>query len=154
MEDTSGIVAREVAFLNRAVQLGFASGRVIAVSFPDSPPADADDEHPLLEEITAYFEGEDIDFSGWEVALTMPTDRRDVLETLRSIPYGEGVSVEQLTRMTPGLDPERGEDVSLVRTSLAENPVPLLVPDHRVADGPSGAPPAVEQQLCSIEGLA
>ncbi|WP_136689847.1 MGMT family protein [Halorhabdus amylolytica] len=153
MDETSGIVALEVAFLNRAVQLGIASGRVIDVSFPDSTPEDADDESPLFEEITAYFEGAEIDFASVEVGLTMATDRREVLETLRSVPYGEEINVEQLTRMTPGLDPEREEDVSLVRTALAENPVPLFVPDHRVRDGPSGAPPAVEQQLRSIEGL-
>ena len=154
MEDTSGIAAREVAFLDRAVQLGIASDRVIDVSFPSSPPEDADTEHPLLDDIAAYFEGETVEFSDAEVALTMATDRRDVLETLRSIPYGEDVSVEQLTQMTPGLDPDDDDDRSLVRTALAENPVPLLVPDHRVRDGPSGAPPAVEQQLRSIEGLS
>jgi len=153
MDEAAGIFARDVAFLDRAVQLGVASGRVIDVSFPGSTPEDADDKHPLFEEITAYFEGAEIDFTSVEVALTMATDRREILETLRSVPYGEEVSVEQLTRMTPGLDPEREEDRSLVRMALAENPVPLLVPDHRVRDGPSGAPPAVEQQLRSIEGL-
>ncbi|MFB6201610.1 MAG: MGMT family protein [Halorhabdus sp.] len=154
MEETSGIVAREVTFVDRAVQLGIASGRVIAVSFPETPPASAETDHPLLDDIAAYFEGEPIDFADCEVALTMATDQREVLEVVRSVPYGESVSVAQLTRMTPGLDPEREDDVSLVRTALAANPVPLLVPDHRVTDGPSAAPPAVEQQLRSIEGLA
>jgi methylated-DNA-[protein]-cysteine S-methyltransferase len=40
-----------------------------------------------------------------------------------------------------------------VREALAANPVPLLIPDHRVRDGPSGAPPPVEQKLRAVEGL-
>ena len=55
--------------------------------------------------------------------------------------------------MVAGLDPEDDTDRTLVRTALAENPVPLLVPDHRVRDGPSAAPPDVEQKLRSLEGL-
>lgn len=154
MDETSGIVARELPSLERAVQLGIASGRVISVSFPESVPAGSDDDHPVLETIAGYVEGQEVDVSDVEVGLTMATDRRDVLETLRSVPYGESVSVDALTRMTPGLDPGDDGDRSLVRTALAENPVPLLVPDHRVRDGPSGAPPAVEQQFRALEGLA
>ena len=58
-----------------------------------------------------------------------------------------------LAGMTSGLDPTSKDDRDLVRTALAENPVALLVPDHRVRDGPSGAPPIVEQRLRSIESL-
>jgi methylated-DNA-[protein]-cysteine S-methyltransferase len=73
-----------------------------------------------------------------------------VLEALRQVPYGEDVSVERLARMAAGVDPD---DETTVRTALAENPVPLVVGDHRVRDGPSAAPPAVEQRLRSVEGL-
>ncbi|RDZ98709.1 cysteine methyltransferase, partial [Haloferax sp. Atlit-6N] len=37
------------------------------------------------------------------------------------------------------------------RTALAENPVPLFVPDHRVRDAPSGAPASVAERLREIE---
>jgi methylated-DNA-[protein]-cysteine S-methyltransferase len=63
------------------------------------------------------------------------------------------MTVEQVTRATPGLDPDEDADRTLVREALAENPAPLLIPDHRVRDGPSAAPAAIEQKLRAVEGL-
>ncbi|WP_440769809.1 MGMT family protein [Natronorubrum sp. DTA28] len=156
MEDVTdaGIYARESSYLDRYVQLGAASGRVLSVSFPDLPDEEAQDDHPVLEQIFEYLDGlEEVHFDELQVALTVPTDQRAVLEQVRSIPYGEQVSVDALARMTPELDPEDEDDLILVRTALDENPTPLLIPDHRVRDGPSAAPPAVEQKLRSLEGL-
>ena len=152
-EAESGIYARESAYLERYVQVGVASGRVLSVAFPTAPEADAGESLPLLDRIDAYLEGQVVDFDDVAVAMTMPTDQGDVLEAVRSIPYGEDVSVEQVARMTPGLDPESEDDHQLIRTALAGNPAPLIVPDHRVRDGPSAAPPEVEQRLRSLEGI-
>ncbi|MFB6183177.1 MAG: MGMT family protein, partial [Haloarculaceae archaeon] len=143
MQD-AGIYARHSPYLDRYVQFGVAQGKVISVSFPEHPDEGAVEEHPLLDRIEAYLEGEPTDFDDVEVALTVPTDQRIVLERLRTVPYGENATVEQLARMTPAFDPEDDDDCQQVRTALAENPVPLLIPDHRVRDGPSAAPPAVE----------
>ncbi|QGN07527.1 methylated-DNA--[protein]-cysteine S-methyltransferase [Halorhabdus sp. CBA1104] len=153
MDETAGIYARDVPALDRAVQVGIASGRVISLSFPMDPPPDADQAHDVLDQIDAYLDGEAVSFRDIEVALTMATEQRDVLERVRDVPYGETITVEALARMTPGLDPDSDDARGVVRTALAENPVPLLVPDHRVRDGPSTAPPPVEQQLRVIEGL-
>lgn len=153
MEDVAGIFARESPYLDCYVQLGVASGRVISVSFPGAPEDNAEADHPLLDRIEAYLEGEVDEFDDVTVALTVPTDRRAVLEATRSLPYGEQVSVEELARMTAGLDGGDEAAHETVRTALADNPAPLLVPDHRVRDGPSGAPPEVEQRLRSLEGL-
>lgn len=151
--DDAGIYARESAYLDRYVQVGYASGKVLSVSFPAEPDEAAEPDHPLLDRIDAYLEGDVIDFTDVEVALTLPTDRRTVLEKVREIPYGKQVSVEKLAAMTPGLNPDEMDDCQLVRTALDENPAPLLIPDHRVRDGPSAAPPEVEQRLRSLEGL-
>lgn len=148
-----GIYARESPVLDRFVQLGYASGKVLSVSFPRDEPDDAEPDHPLLDRTSAYLDGQRESFADVEVALTVPTDRRTVLETVREIPYGEDVSVAQLARMTPGLDAEDEADQQLVRTALADNPAPLLVPDHRVRDGPSAAPADVATTLRSLEGL-
>jgi methylated-DNA-[protein]-cysteine S-methyltransferase len=148
----TGIYARESATLDRYVQVGVASGRVLSVEFPGSPDADAVEDLPLLDRIDACLEGEREDFADVDVAMTMPTDRRDVLQAVRGVRYGEQLSVAELAGMTPGLDGDDGER-QLVRTALAENPAPLLIPDHRVRDGPGAAPPAVEQRLRSVEGL-
>lgn len=153
MGETAGIYARKSAYLDRYVQVGLASGRVVSVSFPETPDEEAvEGDHALLDRIDAYLEGNADDFADVEVGITVPTDQRSVLETLRKVGYSDQVSVEQLARMTPGLS-DANEDHQLVRTALDENPVPLVIPDHRVRDGPSGAPPKVEQWLRSLEGL-
>lgn len=150
----AGIYARESAYLERFVQVGVASGRVLRVSFPERPEPEASEDHPLLDRLFTYLDGvEPVGFEDVTVALTLPTDRRGVLEAVRTLPYGESATVSGVAAMTAGLDAEAEADLALVRSALAENPAPILIPDHRVRDGPSAAPPAVEQRLRSLEGL-
>lgn len=154
MEDAAGIYARFSPYLDRYVQIGIAGGKVVHLSFPDDPDENAESEHEILDRIEDYLTGtvED-DFDDVQIALTVPTEQRAVLETVRKIPYGKGMSVDRITRLTSGLDAEESDDLETVRTALAENPVPLLLPDHRVRDGPSAAPPSVEQRLRSLEEI-
>ncbi|MFB6105455.1 MAG: MGMT family protein [Halobacteriaceae archaeon] len=148
---TAGIYARESAYLDRYVQVGVAGDKVVSLSFPEVPDEDATEDSDLLDRIFAYLEGVADDFADVDVGLTVPTDQRRVLEAVRGIPYGEQTAVSEVARMAGlGSDAE-AEDA--VREALDANPVPLLVPDHRVRDGPSAAPPAVEQRLRSLEGL-
>ncbi|MFC7232859.1 MGMT family protein [Saliphagus sp. GCM10025308] len=150
----AGIYAFESTYLERFVQVGIASGRVVSVSFPDQPEENATvGDHPVLDRFAEYLEGlSEVDFADLEVALTVPTDQRSVLEQIRGIPYGENVDVATVARMA-GLDPDDEDDTILVRTALDENPIPIVFPDHRVRDGPSAAPPQVEQKLRSLEEL-
>lgn len=149
----AGIYARESDFLDRYVQVGAAGEKVISLSFPTTPDDDAGEDHPLLDRIDEYLHNEEDDFRDVDVGLTVPTDRRAVLEATREIPYGQQASVEQVANMAAGLDADDEDDVATVREALADNPVPLVIPDHRVRDGPSAAPPEVEQKLRSLEGL-
>jgi methylated-DNA-[protein]-cysteine S-methyltransferase len=152
--ETAGIYAREVEFLERYVQFGEASSRVISVTTPEVPDDDAEGEHELLDRFERYCEGLNEDnFADVEVGMTMPTDQRDVLQALRQVGYGEQVDVKTLANMTPGIDAENDEERITVRQALADNPIPILVPDHRVRDGPSALPPAVEQKLRTLEDL-
>jgi methylated-DNA-[protein]-cysteine S-methyltransferase len=152
-DEAAGIYARESPYLDHYVQLGIAQQRVISVSFPGTPEDDTECDNSLLDRIFAYLEGEQDDFSDIDIGLTVQTDHRSVLEATREIPYGKQFSVERLTRMVPDLDDDDDGDHDVVRTALANNPVPLLVPDHRVRDGPSALPPKIEQRLRSLEGL-
>jgi methylated-DNA-[protein]-cysteine S-methyltransferase len=145
-----GIHARESDYLERCVQIGVAGDRLISVSFPQSAESESED-HDLLDRIFAYLEGREDDFGNVNVVLTVPTDQRAVLEATRGIPHGEQVDVAALARTSAGIDPE--ENVETVRTALAGNPAPLVIPDHRVRDGPSAAPPEVAQRLREVEGL-
>jgi methylated-DNA-[protein]-cysteine S-methyltransferase len=150
----AGIYARESSYLDQYVQIGVASGRVLRVTFPDDPEADATTDHAILDLVFDYLDGiRDVSFADVDVALTLPTDQRSVLENLRSIPYGDSIDVTTLASMTPDLDPNDSDDLALVRTALGNNPAPLLIPDHRVRDGPSAAPPGVEQKFRAIENL-
>ena len=152
--DTAGIYVRESQYLDSFVQIGVAGGRVLSVSFPELPEEDAEDEHPILDRIFEYLQGvTEVEFDDVTVALTIPTDQQRVLEQVQTIPYGEQIGVKALARMTADLDPEDEDDLILVRTALDENPAPLLIPDHRVRDGPSAAPPQIEQKLRSLEEL-
>ncbi len=163
-----GIYAIESSYLERYVQLGIASGRVVSVSFPDHPAetaqllerdsvGDPDDEtpdHPVIDRLFEYLDGvSEVSFTDIEIALTVPTVERAVLEQVRTIPYGESVDVKTIVSMTPELDDDEQSAAIQVRTALDENPIPIVIPDHRVRDGPSAAPPAVEQKLRSLEGL-
>ncbi|WP_200531486.1 MGMT family protein [Halorubrum sp. LN27] len=149
---TSGVFARDVEGIERAVEVGFAGGRVISVSFPATAPDDASADHDLLDRIEAYVGGERDAFDDVETGLTVPTDRRGVLEALETIPYGEEVSVSRLTRLA-ALDADDPEDLELVTDALRENPIPILFPDHRVQGGPYATPGDVREKLRRVEGI-
>ncbi|MFB6161554.1 MAG: MGMT family protein [Haloferacaceae archaeon] len=150
--DETGVFAREFPAIDRTVEVGVAAGRVISVSFSHSPPADADPDHPVLDRIAAALAGDpDADLAGVEVALTVPTDHRRVLEATRQVPRGETATLAQVAHMA-NLDPDDEDDVATVREALAENPVPLLVPDHRVPDVPGATPTDVAEFLRDTEG--
>ncbi|MFC7204336.1 MGMT family protein [Haloferax namakaokahaiae] len=150
--DVAGIYASELPSVGRAVQIGVVSGKLISVTFPESVPDDAEGDHPILDDIVAAIDGEEVDFSSVEIGLTVPTDQRSVLEALRNVPRGKPVEVGLLVRMA-GLDPEDDASARTVTRTLSNNPIPVVVPDHRVMDGPSAAPDEVVQALRRAEGL-
>ena len=152
----AGVYSRELPALDRYVQVGLAQGRVLSVEFPveSGPDAITDQTAELLDRIEAYFAGSREEFDDVPVALTMQTDHRRILETVQTLPYGESTTVEAVARMTPGVDPAGDTDpTGLVRDALTANPAPVLVPDHRVVDGPSVAPAAVVRACRSVEGI-
>jgi len=152
MSNVAGIYGRELRGFDRSLQLGIAQGRVLSVSFPPTVDVDAETEHDLLDRIEGYLSGEEDDFTDVTVALTVPTPQREILQMLRTVPYGDTVSMEQLLRMTPGdHDPEA--ELSTVRNALAGNPAPILIPSHRVSDGPSALPDEIARAVRSVEGI-
>jgi methylated-DNA-[protein]-cysteine S-methyltransferase len=144
-----GLYAREAPTLGRAVQVGMAGERVISVSFPETAPVDAETDHPLLDRVFDYLDGTEDHLDDVGVALTVPTERRAVLDAARNVPYGETVGVTRLARLA-GLDDEDADELEAVRAALRENPVPLFIPDHRI-DGPGATPAAVTERLRHLE---
>ncbi|WP_284014549.1 MGMT family protein [Halobaculum litoreum] len=149
----TGVFGREYPAIDAAVELGTASGRLISVSFPDSVAADAAGDHDLLDRIAAYLAGAEDDFADVPVAITVPTVQRDVLESVRTVPYGDPADLELVVRMTAGLDHEDEADLATAREALRANPIPIVVPDHRVRDAEGATPPAVAARLREIEGF-
>ena len=150
MED-AGIYARESEVLGRPVQIAVASSQVIDVSFPDRIPDDAEPEHAILDRVFDYLDGDEDAFEGVEVAITVPTDQRAVLDAVCQIPYGEVGNTRQVAHMA-NLNPDDEDDAQTVRTALRANPVPIFVPDHRVEDVPGATPSDVAATLRRIEG--
>ena len=153
MDETVGIYVRESSYLDRYVQIGIAQGRIISVDFPTRPGDDVSTEHELLDRVESYLQGARDEFDDVAVALTVPTEQRAVLEAVQQIPYGENATVEQVARLVPGVDANDEDDQLSIREALAENPVPIFIPTHRVRDGPGGAPPDAETKLRTLEGL-
>jgi len=143
---TPGIYARRFDALDTVIQLGIASGQLIDVSFPDELPADADGDHAVFELIEAYLDGDRLALTDVEIALTVPTDQRQVLDALQNVSAGNTVTVERLTKLA-GLDPDSEADRETVREALRENPIPLVIPDHRVRDAEGATPEAVAAAL-------
>lgn len=146
----AGIFARRFEQLGCVIQLGIASGQVINVSFPEAVPADGETDHELLDRIEQYLAGDVGALTDVEYALTLPTDQRAALEALGTIPAGDTVTVSRLARLA-GLDSSRDAVTATVRDALRANPVPLLIPDHRVRDGQGATPPNVAAALRRLE---
>jgi methylated-DNA-[protein]-cysteine S-methyltransferase len=150
MNGATGMYGFTPDILEHAVEIGIASGRVIDVSFPRSLSGDAQDDHPLIDHLVTYFSGEQVTLAEVDIALTVDRDTRRVLETVREISYGETVEAEALLR-SAGFDPEEPADRTTVSTALSKNPVPILIPDHRIR-GFNGAPPSeISRRLRALE---
>ena len=109
----------------------------------------------LQEGIRAYFEGENVSFSR-DIPVVLDgfsAFQRRVLQACRRIGYGERVSYSELARRLgrPGA-------ARAVGNALAKNPVPLIIPCHRVirSDGRIGGFSAIggaalKKKLLSLE---
>ena len=109
---------------------------------------------PLQKQIIAYFEGKPAKFDTPLVLDSLPTFTRKVLAACRKIPSGKTVSYSQLAGMIGKPRASRA-----VGSALARNPIPLIIPCHRVihSDGSLGnfsAPggTATKEMLLTLEG--
>ena len=145
-----GIYARRFDELGTVIQLGVASGQVIDLSFPDTILDDAATDHAVFERIDGYLDGDRLALTDVEIALTVPTDHRQVLDALQKVSAGNTVTVSRLTRLA-GLEEDNEDDQATVREAVRANPMPLLIPDHRVRDTQGATPADVAARLREIE---
>ena len=130
-----------------------SDGRLIMLSFGELLDIDVGKTPLLLEterQIREYFDGKRKQFD-------LPTDiqcdgfRRDVMETMRGIPYGTTMSYGCIAKSCghPGA-------ARAVGTVCRKNPLPIIYPCHRVVPSSGGignysGPPGMKEKLLKIE---
>jgi len=104
-----------------------------------------------------YFQGERVDFSGVPVDLTQQSAFfTQIYEALRRVDYGRTTTYGGLAKEV-GAGPEAARDVG---QAMAANPVPLIIPCHRVlaAGGKTGGFSApggttAKRRMLELEGV-
>lgn len=112
----------------------------------------------IVDQARRYFAGERIDFNaiGLDLSHVEPF-RRAIYEALRKVGFGETVTYGELAKRVGAEEPQAAQDVGV---AMARNPVPLIIPCHRVlaAGGKLGgfsAPGRTEtkQKMLALEGV-
>lgn len=129
-------------------------GTIARLGMADAEPGNAATGHPLLDRVAAHLGTGDDPLADVPVDLSgEPPFHRRVLARLRKVPPGETVTYGDLAA-----EVGRPGGARAVGNAVASNPVPLVVPCHRVvaADGLGGygAGKGVEtkRRLLKIEG--
>lgn len=146
--------ARRTDALDLWILARFHGDELARLGLAEHRPRNAADGHPVLERVARHLEtGDDplrdvpVDLSG------EPPFRRQVLGELRDVPPGETVTYGDLARRVG-----RSGGARAVGNAVAENPVAIVVPCHRVvaADGLGGYSAgdglATKRRLLSVEG--
>jgi methylated-DNA-[protein]-cysteine S-methyltransferase len=91
-------------------------------------PERAELKQRLASELTRYFAGNRVSFSGYKLMLSgLPDFTRQVLQATRRIPYGKLRTYGDIAR-----EIGRPKAARAVGQALKRNPIPLLIPCHRV----------------------
>ena len=112
----------------------------------------------IVEQARRYFSGERIDFTPAALDLAgIGPLRRAIYDALRKVGFGETVTYGELAKRAGVNAPQAAQDVGV---AMARNPVPLIIPCHRVlaAGGKLGgfsAPGRTEakQRMLALEGV-
>jgi len=124
-------------------------------TFSQSPPPHV---AAVVGEAKRYFAGERIDFAQTGLDLAgVDQFRRTIYDALRNVPFGETVTYGELAKRAGVNAPQAAQDVGV---AMARNPVPLIIPCHRVlaAGGKLGgfsAPGRTEtkERMLALEGV-
>lgn len=134
--------------------IGYASPGALVqrIEELDDAPQEEDWQPELRERLVRYLSGSPDDFSDVRVAARWTTPfQQQVVAQLRRVPYGETVSYRELAERAG-----RPKAARAVGQVMATNPVPLLVPCHRVLAsggrmGGFSAPTGLELKLKLLE---
>jgi O-6-methylguanine DNA methyltransferase len=141
-----------VEYLGRATRLGASHLRQIAGM---EPVEDGRELAPFQRELEDYLAGRS-DRLAWRLDLRLARSdfHRRVLESTAAIPYGSVVSYKGLAEQVG-----RPSAVRAVAQALRFNPLPIVIPCHRVVGtsgalvGYAGGPTTRKRQLLAMEGV-
>ncbi len=153
--------------------IAWQSNEIVALVLPDQTAAqakrsilkknpDAQETTPtdfvneLLVEIKNYFAGTDANFKPFKLSFSgMSEFTRIIYKTLKRIPPGETLSYSELATLAGKKGSARA-----VGTALKNNPLPLIIPCHRVVKSNydlgefnSSAGASTKARMLSLEGL-
>jgi methylated-DNA-[protein]-cysteine S-methyltransferase len=119
-----------------------------------APPAEV---NAVIEAAKRYFAGEQVDFSSVSLDLGVQDELfRKIYAATRRLGYGQTTTYGSLAKEL-GAGPEAARDVG---QAMAKNPVPLIIPCHRVLaagnklggfSAPGGS--ATKQRMLEMEGV-
>lgn len=122
---------------------------------PAEPPLNV---AAVIAQAERYFAGERIDFSSIGLDLSrIDPFRRSIYDALRQVGFGETVTYGELAKRAGATQPQAAQEVGI---AMARNPVPLIIPCHRVlaAGGKLGGFSAAgrteaKQHMLALEGV-
>jgi methylated-DNA-[protein]-cysteine S-methyltransferase len=128
------VYARFSRELGLYVHLTLREGRVAAVRLTEQEPAaPAQADHPYLARLLEHLATGEGDLRDIPVDLDLGPFERRVLEALRDIPAGQVLTYGELARRLGHARAARA-----VGNALAKNPIPLILPCHRVVPSTGG----------------
>ncbi len=138
----------------RFVNVVMKNGVVLRITFDEKPlyeNVQSETAKSLKRDLERYLRGERVDFSEYEVDLSDLTPfTRMVLEEVRKIPYGRTLTYGDLAKVF-------GTSPRAVGVAVKKNPVPILIPCHRVVakDGLGGYGGGIKlkKALLKLEGV-
>ncbi|MDY6864866.1 MAG: methylated-DNA--[protein]-cysteine S-methyltransferase [Halobacteriota archaeon] len=141
-----------IRYIDRYILI-FFNERLNRVMIEETIPEMDFRDSRVISNINEYFKGEDVDFSVYDVDLSELTDfERDVLYETRRIPYGSVITYSDLAERVG-----RPKAVRAVGNTLRKNPLPILIPCHRVVGknglGGYSSGTIVKEKLLKLEGV-
>lgn len=109
---------------------------------------------PVLSELKDYFKGIPVNFtSDFNLDLSGTTFQKLVWKALLKIPYGKTVSYKEIAEITGHPRASRA-----VGSACGENPIPIIIPCHRVISSNGGlggysAGVEIKKELLKLEGI-
>ena len=149
-----GLVAVQLPDASRAATERRLAARALSAGAADPPPW----INTLIADIRRFLAGEPVDFAKVAVDLSgLDPFRRRLYESMRSLAWGRTTTYGELARQLGSSDWEAAREVG---EAMGRNPVPLVIPCHRVlaAGGKLGGFSAyggtsTKAKLLALEGV-